>query len=101
MSSEAAAREVCAVETILHPRDMKRRNRRWYDLQKEYNLAEFEVRLIVGTGLRFQIWSKDGVRSRDHEEIMVQWEDVDGRVQGVGGVGAQGGWEAGQGVYRW
>lgn len=74
------AREVCAVEAMLNPRDMKRKNRHWYNLGQEYNRAEFEVRMIVGTGLKFQIWSKDGVRSRDHEEIEVQWENVDGRM---------------------
>ncbi len=74
------AKEVCAVEAILNPRDMKRKNRHWYNFGREYNRAEFEVRLIVGTGLKFQIWSRDGIKSRDHEEIEVQWENAEGQL---------------------
>ena len=90
------AKEVCAVEAILHPRDMKRKNRHWYNMGKEYNRAEFEVRMIVGTGLRFQIWSRDGVRSRDHEEIEVMWENADGTMPQMGPAG-----DYGLGIYRW
>lgn len=80
---------------------MKRKNRHWYNLKQEYNLAEFLVRMIVGTGLRFEIWSLDGqIRSQRHEEwksansgrcvsmflanrlpVAVQWVDPD--VQSV------------------
>ena len=90
------AREVCAVETILNPRDMKRKNRHWYNLGREYNRAEFEVRLIVGTGLKFQIWSKDGIRSRDHDEIEVQWESPESMLPP-----GQAGQEFGTNIYRW
>ena len=89
------AREVCAVEAILSPQDMKRKNRHWYNLGREYNRAEFEVRLIVGTGLKFQIWNADGIRSRDHEEIEVQWESVDGRMPPPPAN------PEGLGIYRW
>lgn len=64
----SGARYVCMIETVLSPADMKRKNNHWYQLGKEYNLAEFEIRLIVGTGLRFEIWGPEGIRSRDHEE---------------------------------
>lgn len=91
----AGAKEVCGVETILNPRDMKRKNRHWYNFGTEYNRAEFEVRVLVGTGLRFEIWSKDGLRrSREHEEIEVQWEHAEehanARVR-----------EPGSAIYRW
>jgi len=65
---------VCSIETVLHARDMKRKNRHWYNFRDEYNRAEFEIRMIVGTGLRFEIWSADGmIRSRNQDEIAVQW----------------------------
>ena len=88
------AREVCAVETVLSPEDMKRKNRHWYNFGTEYNRAEFEVHLIVGAGLKFQIWSPEGVRSRDHDEIQVQWESVDGRLP------PEGPNDGGQAIYR-
>ena len=95
------AREVCAVEAILTPEDMKRKNRHWYNLGREYNRAEFEVRLIVGAGLRFQIWTLDGVKSRDHEEIEVQWESMDGRLPVNGSVAGSPPQQAhGLGLYR-
>lgn len=63
------ARHLCKIVTVLSPTDMKRKNRHWYDLRKEYNRAEFEIRLIAGTGLRFEIWSQNGnLRSHDHGE---------------------------------
>jgi hypothetical protein len=91
----AGAREICGVEAILNPRDMKRKNRHWYDFGKEYNRAEFEVRMIIGTGLRFEIWSKDGIRSREHEEIEVQWEGVEERMPQMQPS------EQGLTIYRW
>lgn len=93
---QAGAREVCGVETILHPRDMKRKNRHWYELGREYNRAEFDVRVLIGTGLRFEIWSKDGIRSREHDEIEVQWENVEAYAHN-----AQRSPAAGLGLYRW
>jgi len=73
------SREICTVEATLQSSDLKRKNRHWYNLAKEYSLAEFEVRVLIGTGLKFQIWSKDGVRSRDHGEIEVKWENGEGK----------------------
>lgn len=93
----AGAREICAVEAILNPRDMKRKNRHWYEFGKEYNRAEFEVRMLIGAGLRFEIWSKDGIRSRDHGEIEVQWENVEHQMPPMQGPGA----EQGLRIYRW
>lgn len=61
-------KELCSVETVLKACDMKRKNHRWYNLKKEYNLADFEVRLLIGTGLRFEICGTDGVRSMEHDE---------------------------------
>jgi hypothetical protein len=91
----AGAREICGVEAILNPRDMKRKNRHWYEFGKEYNRAEFEVRMIIGTGLRFEIWSKDGIRSREHDEIEVQWEGVEERMPQMQPS------EQGLTIYRW
>lgn len=70
---QGGARHVCDLEFSLHPKDLKRKNRHWYDLAREYSRAEFEVRMLVGTGLRFEVWGSDGLRSRTHEEIAVDW----------------------------
>ncbi|KAK4542172.1 hypothetical protein LTR36_007019 [Oleoguttula mirabilis] len=70
-------KQVCTVETVLDTSDMRRKNNKWYHLRKEYNLAEFDVKLRIGTGLQFEIWGQQGCRSRGHEEIEVEWETPD------------------------
>lgn len=70
------AREVCVVEAKLSDRHMERKNKHFWNLSRVYSLAEFEVRTICSTGLKFEIW-KDGVRSKEHDEIEVQWERAD------------------------
>jgi len=72
----SGVKEVCTVDAKLGRHEMKRKNKHWYNLGKEYNLADFEVRIKIGTGLKFEIW-KDGVRSKEHSEIEVQWEHAD------------------------
>lgn len=62
------ARLVCTVETVLEDKDMKRKNNRWFDLGREYNLADFQIRLVAGAGLRFEIWTPDGLRSKEHND---------------------------------
>lgn len=110
-------KEVCAVEVVLDPLDMKRKsfrdgttyhifankrsypgkNRHWYNFGKEYNRADFEVRMITGAGLRFEVWSKDGLRrSRDHDEIEVEWKVADGTIPPPPAP-----LEQGAGIYRW
>ena len=94
--ARAGAKEVCAVEAVLDPRDMQRKNRHWYNLGREYNRAEFEVRMLVGAGLRFEIWNKDGMRrSRTHQEIEVQWQGVESKLPPVQSP------EQGLGIYKW
>lgn len=68
---------VCTLETVLDGCDMKRRNQKWFHLRREYNEAEFDVKLLVGAGLKFEIWGQRGRKSRGHEEIEVEWEPVD------------------------
>lgn len=92
---KGGAREICAVETMLHPRDMKRKNRHWYNIGKEFNRAEFEVRMLIGAGLRFEIWSRDGIRSRDHEEIDIKWETVENQMPSPQMA------QQGTAIYRW
>ncbi|KAH9836420.1 Hsp70 family chaperone [Teratosphaeria destructans] len=70
--------QVCTVETVLDASDMVLRNDKWYHLRKMYSIAEFDVRLLVGTGLHFEIWGRKGCMSRGHEEIAVHWEMPDG-----------------------
>lgn len=55
---------------------MSRRNHQWYHLRKEYNLAEFRVRLLIGSGLKFEILNKDGQCAKEHDEIPVTWEPI-------------------------
>jgi hypothetical protein len=72
------ARELCEIETVLDASSLSRRNQHWWHLRKEYSLAEFRVRLLVGTGLRFEILNKDGRCAKTNDEIPVQWEPVAG-----------------------
>ncbi|KAK5679136.1 hypothetical protein LTS10_008795 [Elasticomyces elasticus] len=85
-------KQVCTIETILDTHDMKRKNNKWYHLRREYNEAEFDVKMLVGTGLQFEVWGQDGKKSKSHDEIEVAWEvpddeEVDltkGRHDGLG-----------------
>lgn len=70
-------KEVCSVEAMLEPTDMKRKNQRWYQLKQEYNLAEFDVRVLADVGLRFEILSKDGGR-RGEGDVEVRWKSGEG-----------------------
>lgn len=75
---------VCKVQAQLGRSDMRRKNHKWYNLKREYHLAEFDVKMLVGAGLQFEIWGQDewgtkAVRSKAHEEIRVAWEAPDDR----------------------
>jgi len=67
---------VCDIVAVLDQSSLRRKNTRWYHLRKEYNLAEFSVRLVVGTGLKFEILNKDGRCAHKHDELPVRWEPV-------------------------
>ncbi|TKA82165.1 hypothetical protein B0A55_02029 [Friedmanniomyces simplex] len=87
-------KQVCTVETVLDTVDMKRKNNKWYHLKTEYNEAEFDVKLLIGTGLHFEIWGQEGKNSKSHEEIEVEWEvphDMDVKTSGA---------HDGRGMYR-
>ncbi|KAK5734826.1 hypothetical protein LTR17_008596 [Elasticomyces elasticus] len=85
-------KQVCTIETVLDTHDMKRKNNKWYHLRREYNEAEFDVKLLIGTGLQFEVWCQDGKKRKSHDEIEVEWEvpddaDIDltkGRHDGLG-----------------
>ncbi|RMZ30863.1 hypothetical protein D0859_05021 [Hortaea werneckii] len=68
---------VCTVEAALDPCDMRLKNHRWYHYRKCYYEAEFSVKMLVGTGLQFEIWGQKGCKSTSHEEIEVQWAPAD------------------------
>ncbi|EXJ73469.1 uncharacterized protein A1O5_03230 [Cladophialophora psammophila CBS 110553] len=71
--NDPGAQPVCKVESQL-PQDMKRKNRHWYNVGPEYLRAEFEMQVLIGPAdLKFQTLSRDGVMSRDHESIDVEW----------------------------
>lgn len=73
---QPGARSVCDIEFQLSAADLKLK-RRWNNPTQAYNEAEFDVRLLVGTGLRFEVWGGHGLRSKSHEEITVQWTSPD------------------------
>lgn len=72
----AGAKSVCDIEFELSTGDLKSK-RRWYDPGKGYSEAEFDVKLVIGTGLRFEVWGGHGIRSKTHDEITVQWVSPD------------------------
>ena len=68
------AKSVCAVELVLSHQDMKKKNRHWYNLGPEYFRAEFDMKVIIGAAdLKFEMLGKDGVVSKPHSEVQVQW----------------------------
>ena len=68
------SRPVCAVESILSEGDMKKKNRHWYNVGPGYYRAEFDMRVIIGAAdLKFELLGKDGVVSKPHSEVEVQW----------------------------
>ena len=45
-----------------------------YNFAPEYLRAEFDLKVLVGSAdLQFQLWSKLGKISKDHEQIEVMW----------------------------
>lgn len=64
------------IVAVLDQSSLRRKNSRWYNLRKEYNLADFRVRLLVGAGLKFEILNKDGRCLHKHDELPVRWEPV-------------------------
>lgn len=53
---------------------MKVKNRRWYNGGGHYLKAEFDVQVIVGAAdLKFRTLGKDGILSRPHATIDVEW----------------------------
>lgn len=70
---ETTARVICEVEFELNAKDFKMKNRHWYQLKQPYYTGQFEVRLLLGAALQFQVWSKDRLLSKEHEEIKVEW----------------------------
>lgn len=54
---------------------MKRKNRHWYNFKPEYNRAEFDVKVLIGAAdVKFELWGKNGKKSKDHTDISVRWE---------------------------
>lgn len=71
--NKSGAQHVCKVESSL-PQDLKLKNRHWYSAGPQYLRAEFDMRVLIGPAdLKFQTLSKDGIISRDHAAINVQW----------------------------
>ena len=67
------AQRLCKVESQM-PQDMKLKNRHWYNAGPQYLRAEFAMQVLIGPAdLKFQTFSKDGIISRDHASIDVEW----------------------------
>jgi hypothetical protein len=67
------AEHICTVESDL-PQDMKRKNRHWYSTRPQYLRADFEMQVLVGPAdLKFRTLNREGVLSKDHENIHVDW----------------------------
>ena len=68
-------KSVCDVDANLSGIDMKVKNRHWYNQGPKYLRAEFDVKTVIGPAdLKFQVWAKNGVCSRDHDAINVKWD---------------------------
>lgn len=76
-AKHTGVKQVCTLEVTLDPCDMVLKNDKWYHYRRIYRCAEFDVRLLVGTGLHFEIWGRNGCKSKSHEEIEVEWEMPD------------------------
>ena len=71
------SQSVCAVESVLSLDDMKKKNRHWYNTGPEWYRAQFAMQVIIGAAdLKFQIIGKNGVVSKTHNEVAVQWTSV-------------------------
>lgn len=77
--NKGGVRKVCEIEFQLAKDLLKLKNRHWYNRGAKYWRAEYEVRAIIGTGLKFQIWGRGGLLSKSHDEIAVNWQPVDGK----------------------
>jgi hypothetical protein len=68
------AKLVCTIESIFSHQDMKKKNRHWYNKGPEYYRVDLDMRVIIGAAdLKFEMLGKDGVVSKPHSEIQVQW----------------------------
>ena len=76
---------LCNIQSSLDPDHLKRKNKRWYSLGKEYNHAEFILKVLIGASdLKFQLWNMDGERiSRDHKDIQVRWDPPQANAETV------------------
>jgi hypothetical protein len=81
---------VCSVESVLSHRDMKKKNRHWYNFGPKYYRAEFDVRVIIGAAdLKFEMVGKDGVVSMPHDQIEVQWMTATKQTTPLEGAGEE------------
>ncbi len=70
-----AVKNVCDVDASLSGLDMKVKNRHWYNQGPKYLRAEFDVKTVIGPAdLKFQVWAKNGICSKDHDAIDVKWD---------------------------
>ncbi|EMC95983.1 hypothetical protein BAUCODRAFT_157339 [Baudoinia panamericana UAMH 10762] len=80
MAPGSGVSKTCELTLTLSEQDLRLKNYQWWKLGKEHYVADFDIKAVVGTGLKFQVWSRDAsgvntLMSKDHDEIHVEWED--------------------------
>jgi hypothetical protein len=77
------AQKVCEIEYVVPAHHMMLMKGKWnhaFNAKPEYYYAEYEVRAIIATRLKFEIRDAAGMEvSKAHEEIEVMWELTRGR----------------------
>ena len=70
---------------------LKRKNHHWFNLGPDYQLAEFELRVLVGAAnLRLELWSSSAnevgvLLSGKHDDIAASWTPPRERERGPTG----------------
>ncbi|MCJ1381372.1 hypothetical protein MMC17_004482 [Xylographa soralifera] len=69
------ADDLCSLEAELVEREMKLKNRHWYQVGPRYLRADFFVNIVIGVAeLKFQLLDKDGLkRGENQDTIEVEW----------------------------
>ena len=73
----SGTQSVCVVESLIDGADLKLKNRHWYNMSRQFIRADFDLKILIGPAdLKFQLWGRNRQISKDHEQIVVQWNPV-------------------------
>ncbi|MCJ1406143.1 hypothetical protein MMC19_000208 [Ptychographa xylographoides] len=69
------ADQICSVEAELVEREMKVKNRHWYQFGPRYLRADFAINVVIGVAdLKFQLLDKEGLKRGENENpVEVEW----------------------------